>query len=243
LGTPARAIPAFGNPGNFNTGFANWGNTNTGAWNGGNLNTGVGFLADNTTATSSGFNNNGIGSSGWGNTGDSVSGVNNLFTGGTGLGSFNGQGSGFFNTGITGPEPGFLIPTGIFSGDISGLATWAPSSPASLTSAPTNRSAHRAIAALGDWARCRRFRDNWRTASPWWCSSQFVAGAHAQSGAKPSAKPAALRESPEGHVTGGTSETTCATTVLLNDELTGGPFAPRSIGPRGAEEFLADRNR
>jgi hypothetical protein len=55
------------------------------------------------------------------------------------LGSFNGQGSGFFNTartgsfangdvsgffntGISGPEPGFLTPTGIFSGDISGLS-------------------------------------------------------------------------------------------------------------------------
>ena len=34
----------------------------------------------------------------------------------------NGDVSGFSNTGITGPEPGFLTPTGQFSGDISGFS-------------------------------------------------------------------------------------------------------------------------
>ncbi|MGA7051719.1 MAG: hypothetical protein WBZ37_10645, partial [Mycobacterium sp.] len=105
------------------------GSINTGSWNSGNANTGFGFTTD-TGATTSGF----------GNTGTDVSGFNNTASGARGPLSVNGDMSGFnnhasgghlvdgeisglFNTGVTGPLTigGVTFPSGEISGVGSGL--------------------------------------------------------------------------------------------------------------------------
>ncbi|MFV0493797.1 PPE domain-containing protein [Mycobacterium sp.] len=114
----------WGNAGSGNTGNGNSGVSNTGNFNSGDLNTGSFFNIDG-PLESSGYGNNGpAGMSGFGNTVSDdglkrfpASGFYNTFQGGT---DSNGNGSGWFNTGVptvfAGDPPGSPTVSGLYSG-------------------------------------------------------------------------------------------------------------------------------